>query len=208
MTSYLLAQKIADDASADNVVSGKTPYMVSSIRKVLVDGEPREKMELCTSGYGASSPRIVYSKDENDFSLAGVQGGDLVQINVDEQNTVRALKVLWKNGSTSFADGTKEYSTDTSWSAQCRIKMAYAYSIRTDVLDAVSVDVTPDNVPYDAKMPLYMPEAKILKYDDRLNTVVELTAAEIKDYENFGDKRSTFIYYMWYQGVRAIFMID
>lgn len=208
MSSYLLAQKIADDMGSNAAIDSRAfPYMVNSVRKVLVDGEPREKMELCNETYPVSSPLVVYSKSENDFSLAGVNGGDIVRININESNMVRGLEIVWKKGSSTFADGSTDMAPSSELNTIFRVRMAYAYAFRTDVLDAVNVTISPDAVTRTDKMPLYVPNKKVFKYDDRLNTVVEMSVNEIKDYKNFGDNRSWFIYHKEYEATQSIFLV-
>ena len=210
MSKYLLAQKVANDASADvDVDDDAQLYMVSSVSKVVVDGDFCEKMELCGFGASVSSPLIVYSKGENDFTAGSIAGGDIIRIMKNDKNMVQGFEIIWKNGASTFVDGSAEITNEASLeNTKYKFRMVYAYGIRTDVIDAVSVNTSPANVTMADKKPLYVKGMSIFKYDNRAKAVVEIPVNEIKDYENFGNDRSVFIYAKRYQGTMGIFMAD
>lgn len=209
MSAYLLAQKLDNDADTNVAIADEAhPYMVNSVRQVVVDGEVREKMELCNNSNPISEPLVVYSRTESYFTDNNVQAGDIVRINIDENNIVRGLELVWKNGQTKFVDGTTERATNLSLkNTMYRLKIAYAYAFRTDVLDAVSIDVAPANATRSDKMPLYLPSKRVFKYDDRLKSIVEIPIKDIKDYKNFGDAYSIFIYHKAYEGTHNVFYV-
>ena len=205
MSAYLLAQKIGDDGVVKNDV-GNEPgtMMVSSVRKVVINGEPREKLILGSP----SAPVEVYSKGENDFSAQGIQGGDLVRVTTNDYKVVTALEIIYKKGSSKLEGNVTSITSNTSTKAYKRIIMAYPYSFRGDVMDVVSVDILPEYATDDNIFPLYVPGKKVYKYDDRLKSVVELSINELHDYKNFEDEKSTIVYHTRYEEIDSIFLVD
>lgn len=206
MTQYLLMQKLTDDDSGESDSFNGNAYMVNAVRKLIIDDEPREVMELCGYGRGVDAPLVVYSKEENSFTEGGIGGGDLVQINRLENNVVKSFKVVYKNGADKFVDGSERLA-GSARVPSLDISMAYIYSLRGRVANVVSPSrfsepVDPSNI---KAINLTTPD--IFKYDNKLGRVVSVGADELRDYEAFGDEKSMIIYNRTYYNLNTMFVI-
>lgn len=206
MSKYLVMQAVDDISGGSGIqVDNTYAYMVGSLRQVVVDDEPRESMVI----YNRSSKKTVYSQGENDFSAAGISGGDIIRINANEKNVVRAIELVWKHGSELLENASIDNSANTSSRTPAyAVRMGYVYSVRTDVLDVYPASVSPDTLTDNDIIPLYLPQTKILKYDERLKSVVELTREDLKDYKHFGEYRTKVIYCTANEALLNVFVIE
>ncbi|MBQ4630618.1 MAG: hypothetical protein IJB70_06525 [Clostridia bacterium] len=208
LSQYLLMQKIEDDFAAGEVTISGNPYMVNAVKKVIHNEEYCEAMELCNTSYSASAPLVVYSKGENDFTDAGVKGGDIVRINTTENSIVRGFEIIYKKGDKLFSNGTTSVSNSNVRVPSTLIKLASAHRLRSQVLDVIPLNVSHESATESDYTPIYFASQKIQRYDDRLKCVVDATLNDIKDYETFGKSASTLIYYRSTYGHASVFLID
>lgn len=206
LSKYLLMQKISDDGAEDVVGFIGRPYMINSITKVIVDEEPREKMTLCGHSFGPDNPKVVYSKEETSFSDAGLAGGDIIQVNTTENDVVKSFKIVYKKGAELLADGTDRMA-GTARVPELDISLCYVYNFRGSGVHVVRKSLFSDNIAQSDIKPLYYPTAKLLRYDDKLKSVVSVSANEIKDYENFKDDKALVITDRTYYAFVGMFIV-
>lgn len=211
LSKYLLMMKIEDDFSGAEVsFGGSEPYLVNSVKKIYRDGEPREALEVCGHFYGADKPLTIYSYGENDFTDAGVSGGDIIRCELTEDDVIKgsnAFEIIYKNGADTFTDGSYKLASANARVPDVCTTLGYVNDFRKDVASANSLDTKPETLSAGQGSPIYMPIVRIVKYDSKLKRVVDMTANDIKDYKNFGADKTNIVYVRKYYCPCVIFIV-
>lgn len=208
ISQYILMQKIDDDFSVESVSSDSHPRMVSAIKKVIVNGEEYDALDLCDFASGAT-PVTVYSENENEFSNAGIRPGDIVRVSLAEGNIVTAFEVVYKQGDKRLSNGTTVLSNSNATIPLMYTRLAYAYDFKGEILETLPLEYKFDaeNVS-SAIVPKYASLYKVLRYDERLKCVVEASIDEILDYATFADSCTKIITHERYSNPRTLFIVE
>lgn len=207
MAKYILMQNLSDELAELDIDATSHPRMVNSIKQVLVNGERYDAMELCDFQSG-ETPVTVYSEKEGEFTGAGIEPGDIVRVELKENNIVRKFELIYKTGSQRFENGTTLLRNSNATSPMLYARLVHAYDFKGDILEMLPLEYSLAEATMDDIQPYYMPLFKVLKYDSQKKCVVETALDDILDYKNFGNDCTKMIYHIRYSYPRTIFIVE